>query len=409
MRVQAVVGLLEFGEIEARDFGDDVVNRRFEGSGRHAAGDFVFQLVQGVADGQTRGDRGNREAGRFRGQRRGARDARVHFDDDDAAVARVDGELHVGTAGFHADFTQDGDGGIAQRLIFLVGQRLRRSDGDGVAGMHAHRVKIFDGADDDGVVRLVAHHFHLKLFPAEQRFLQQHLVRRRQLQPMRGNLLEFVAVIGDAAARTAESEGRADDDRKTQFRLRRACFLQRMHRERLGARETNLAHRLFEQIAVFRRLNRLHRGANQRHAVALQHAVFGKIQRAVERRLPAHRRQNRVRPLLGDNLLHRLPLNRLDIRRIRHLRVGHNRRRIGIDENDAEALAAQRLARLRAGIIELAGLADDNRASANNQDGFQVGTFGHGELQRQQKTRGFSHKSRTAAEKKRSRRGLAKP
>ena len=409
MRVQAVVGLFEFGEIEARDFGDDVVNRRFEGSGRHAAGDFVFQLVQGVADGETRGDRGNREAGCFRGERRGTRDARVHLNHDNAAVARVDGELHVGAAGFHANLAQNGDGGIAQRLVFLVGQRLRRGDGDAVAGMHAHRVKIFDGADDDGVVRLVAHHLHLKLLPAEQRLLQQHLVRRRQLQPVRGNLLELVAVISDAAARTAKGKRRADDDRKTQRRLRRARLVHIMHRERLGAGKANLVHRLLEQVAVFRRLNRLDRGADELNAVTLQHAVFGQVKRAVERRLPAHRRQNRVRALLGDNLLHRLPLNRLDIRRIRHLRVGHNRRRIGIDENDAEALTAQRLARLRAGIIKLAGLADDNRASANNQDGFQVGTFGHGELQRQQKTRGFSHKSRTAAEKKRSRRGLEKP
>ena len=234
-------------------------------------------------------------------------------------------------------------------------------------------------------------------------------MRRRQLQPVRGNLLEFVAVIGDAAARTAEGERRADDDRKTQIRLRRACLVHVVHRKRFGAGETNLVHRLLKQVAVFRRLNRLDRGADKLNAVTLQHAVFGKVKRAVQRRLPAHRRQNRVRALLGDNLLHRLPLNRLDIRRVCHLRIGHNRRRVGIDENDAETLTAQRLARLRAGIIELAGLADDNRASANNQDGFQVGTFGHGELQRQQKTRGFSHKSRTAAEKKRSRRELAKP
>ena len=217
-------------------------------------------------------------------------------------------------------------------------------------------------------------------------------MRRRQFQSVRGNLFKFIAIIGNAAARTAEGKGRADDDRETQHRLRRACLVHVMHRERFGARETNLVHRLFEQITVFRHLNRLDRGANQLDAVAFQHAVFGKVKRAVERRLPAHRRQNRVRPFLGNNLFHRLPLNRLDIGCVRHLRVGHNRRRVGIDENDAEALVAQRLARLRAGIIELAGLADHNRASANNQDGFQVGTFGHGELQRQQKRRNFRTK-----------------
>ena len=269
--------------------------------------------------------------------------------------------------------------------------------------MHAHRVKIFDGADDDGVVRLVAHHLHLKLFPAEQRLLQQHLVRRRQLQPMRGNLFKFITIIGNAAARTAEGKRRADDDRKTQRRLRRARLVHIMHRERLGAGEANLVHRLLEQIAVFRRLNRLHRRANQFHAVFLQHAVFGKIQRAVERRLPAHRRQNRVRALLGDNLLHRLPLNRLDVRRVCHLRIGHNRRRVGIDENDAQPLATQRLARLRARIIKLARLTDDNRPRANNQYRIQITTFGHGKTPKYNKTAKFSHKmritGRNAAEK----------
>src|SRR6185437_2594703 len=57
--------------------------------------------------------------------------------------------------------------------------------------------------------------------------------------------------------------------------------------------------------------------------------------------------------------------------------IGHDRRRIGIHQNDAVALVLQRLAGLRAGIIELTGLADDDRASANDQDRFDVCSFGH--------------------------------
>jgi hypothetical protein len=57
--------------------------------------------------------------------------------------------------------------------------------------------------------------------------------------------------------------------------------------------------------------------------------------------------------------------------------VGHDRRRVGIDQDDAVALLAQRLAGLRAGVIELAGLADDDRAGADDQDAFDVGSFGH--------------------------------
>src|SRR5690606_25809475 len=85
----------EFFEGEARDLGDDVVDGRLEGGGGGAAGDVVLQLVQRVADRELGRDPGDREAGGLGGERGGARDARVHLDDDEAAVGRVDGELHV--------------------------------------------------------------------------------------------------------------------------------------------------------------------------------------------------------------------------------------------------------------------------------------------------------------------------
>uniref|UniRef100_A0A0N4ZAF6 NAD-specific glutamate dehydrogenase n=1 Tax=Parastrongyloides trichosuri TaxID=131310 RepID=A0A0N4ZAF6_PARTI len=89
-------------EGEARDLGDDIVDRRLEAGRRHH-GDVVGQFVQGVADGQLGGDLGDGEAGGLGRQRRGARHARVHFNHDHAAVGRVDRELHVGAAGLDAD------------------------------------------------------------------------------------------------------------------------------------------------------------------------------------------------------------------------------------------------------------------------------------------------------------------
>ena len=83
--------------------------------------------------------------------------------------------MDVRAAGFDPDFAQHGNRAVAHDLIFLVGQRQGRGDGDAVAGMDAHRIDVFDGADDDGIVGPVADHLHLELFPAKQAFVDQHL------------------------------------------------------------------------------------------------------------------------------------------------------------------------------------------------------------------------------------------
>jgi hypothetical protein len=60
-----------------------------------------------------------------------------------------------------------------------------------------------------------------------------------------------------------------------------------------------------------------------------------------------------------------------------HRRVGHDRCRIRVHEDDPVALFAQRLARLRAGVVELARLPDDDRASADDENRLDVGSFRH--------------------------------
>ena len=78
--------------------------------------------------------------------------------------------------------------------------------GDRIAGMHAHRIEVLDRADDDAVVALVAHHLHLEFFPAQHRFLDQHLAGRRGVDAALDDLDELGLVVGDAAAGAAERE-----------------------------------------------------------------------------------------------------------------------------------------------------------------------------------------------------------
>jgi hypothetical protein len=136
-------------------------------------------------------------------------------------------------------------------------------------------------------------------------------------------------------------------------------------------------HRLTDQLAVLRLVDRVGGGADHLDAVLLEHAHAPQRQRAIERRLPAHRRQERIGLFLGDDLGDEFGGDRLDIGRISEIGIGHDRRRIRIDQDDAIALGLERLAGLRAGIIEFAGLADDDRPRSDDEDRFDVGTFGH--------------------------------
>ena len=146
--------------------------------------------------------------------------------------------------------------------------------------------------------------------------------------------------------------------------------------------EADAGHRLAEQLAVLGLVDRLGGRADHLDVVALEHAHLPERQRAVERRLAAHGRQQREAAgdgvaLLGDDLGDDLRGDRLDIGAIGHVRVGHDRRRIGVDQDDAVALFAQGLARLGAGIVELARLTDDDRPGADDQDGRNVGPLRH--------------------------------
>ncbi|MDQ0953966.1 hypothetical protein QFZ24_007889 [Streptomyces phaeochromogenes] len=381
-RGQRGVGGRELLEGEPRGLDDHVVERGLEGR-RRLLRDVVRDLVEGVADGQLGGDLGDREAGRLGGQGRGTRDPRVHLDDDDAAVVRVHRELDVAAAGVDADLADDRDADVAQALVLAVGQRHRGRHGDRVAGVHAHGVEVLDGADDHDVVVLVAHQLQLVLLPAEDGLLQEHLGGRREREALPRDAAQLLLVVREAGAGAAHGEGGPDDDGVAAERLDALDdVVHGVADDRAGglAVPDLLADGLddvLEEVAVLALVDRLDVGADQLDTVLLQHSLLVHGDRGVEGGLPAERRQQGVRPLLGDDLLDELRGDRLDVRRVGDLRVGHDRRRVGVDEDDPQALGLEDAAGLGAGVVELGGLADDDRAGADDQDGLDIGALRH--------------------------------
>src|SRR5208283_5122006 len=114
----------------------DVINARLEARGGFAR-DVVLEFVEQITDGEFGGDLRNGKAGGLGRERGAAADARIHLNDDHAAIVRVDGELDVRAAGLHAHRADDGEALVAHDLEFLVGERLDGRDGDAVAGMNA--------------------------------------------------------------------------------------------------------------------------------------------------------------------------------------------------------------------------------------------------------------------------------
>ena len=136
--------------------------------------------------------------------------------------------------------------GVAHGLVFAVGERLRGGDGDGVAGVHAHGVEIFDRADDDDVVFDVAHHLEFVFFPAEDGFFDQRLVHGREIEAAGEDFHQLFAVVGDASAGAAEGEAGADDDGEADFSGELEAVFQIVDQRGFRHVEADALHGVFE-------------------------------------------------------------------------------------------------------------------------------------------------------------------
>ena len=243
--------------------------------------------------------------------------------------------------------------------------------------MYTHGVQVFDRAHDDAVVRLVAHHFHLVLFPAQQRLFNQEFVGGGCFQTALADGLEFFGVVGNATACAAQREAGANHGGETHVLLHFPGFFHGVRNARACGAQTNLGHGVLELQAVFCLVDGFRLGTDQLHVVLIQHTVLPQIQRAVQRSLATHGGQDGIGALLGDDLLDRLPGDGLDVGHVRRIGVGHDRRWVAVDQNDLVTLFAQRLAGLHAGVVEFTGLANHDGASANDQNAFEVGALRH--------------------------------
>ena len=105
------------------------------------------------------------------------------------------------------------------------------------------------------------------------------------------DVLELVAVVGDAAAAAAERERRPHDRRESDLFLHLPRFVEGVRDAGSRSREPDVVHRVPEQLAILGHVDGFARRRDELDAVLLEHALAHEVERAVQRRLAAHRRQ----------------------------------------------------------------------------------------------------------------------
>ena len=87
--------------------------------------------------------------------------------------------------------------------MLRIAQSLARRDNDGVAGMHADRIKVLHVADGDEVACAVADDFVFDFLPACHTALNQVFMHAGRTQTVRADFAELLFVLGNAAACSA--------------------------------------------------------------------------------------------------------------------------------------------------------------------------------------------------------------
>ena len=143
--------------------------------------------------------------------------------------------------------------------------------------MYAHGIEVFDGTNDDDIVHAVPHDLELVLFPADYRFLNQHLMDGAQFQRPFKERPIFLYVVCYATACPSESECRPQNNRiadifncfESLFDVSDRCALRHI--------EPDVLHGFLEKLPVFSLLDSMQFRADKLDAILVEDARLRKF------------------------------------------------------------------------------------------------------------------------------------
>ena len=192
----------------------------------------------------------------------------------------------------------------------------------------------------------------------------------RGLEPRRGDALHLLLVVGDSSARAAQREGGPDDDGVADGVGRGQGGGQGLRRARGDDGLADVGHGVLEELAVLALQNGLDVRADEPDAVRLEETGFVELHGEVQARLPAEAREEAVGLFLFDDALDGAAVQGLDVDGGGHVRVRHDGGGVGVHEHRLDSLLHEGAAGLGACVVELGGLAYDDRPGADDEHFF---------------------------------------
>ena len=284
----------------------------------------------------------------------------------DVAATRVDAHL-----------ANDGNADVTKLLVLAVGERERRRHCHRVTGVHPHRVHVLDRAHNDDVVVLVAHEFEFILLPPKDRLFKEHLGGRRVVKTRARDATQIILVVGEPRTKAAHREGGTDDDGVLQILSRLDALIHRVTNVGASTVRTTALNNTLEEFAVLAKVDGVEVGADEFDVVPVEDSRLGCRNGGVEGSLASQRRQQSVRTLLRDDALNNLGRDRFDVGGVGEFWIGHDRRGVRVEEDNAQPLGLEHTAGLRARVVELACLADDDGTGSDHHHGVDVVAAGH--------------------------------
>src|SRR5690606_20908778 len=295
---------------------------------------------------------------RLRHIRHGTRGTRVHLEHINVTV--LDRKLHVHQAD-HAELQRHVLRLLAHHVLHIGGQRIRRQRTGGVTGVHAGLLDMLHDSTNHHLLA-VADCVHVDFHRIIEETVEQYRRFIRDRYRILHVVTQLVFVVDDFHGATTEYIGRAHHQRITDLRRQLAAILDTACRAVRRLLQAELVDHLLETLAVFRFVNRIRAGTDNRHASGLQCAC------QFQRRLATVLHDHTLRLFLVDDFQHVLERYRLEVQAIGGVVIGGHGFRVTVDHDGLVTVFTHRQRGVHTAVIKFDALANAVRATTKHHD-----------------------------------------